>query len=73
MPTEQNIRRAMQTVRKQTPPEQINTLRRANHALDNKGNVILRPQTFFRMVDSATGDIYRVKVINGVLTPVLEG
>jgi hypothetical protein len=72
MPSERLIRRAMQTVQTLNPPEQINTLQRASRALDNKGNVILKPQHFIRMIDDATGDIYRVKVINGVLTPVLE-
>ena len=63
MPTERIIRRALQTVRELTPPERIDTLRRADYALDNKGNVIDRARTFIRL-QSPDGSVWRVKVDN---------
>lgn len=72
MPSERTINRALQTVRVITPPEQIDTLQRANRALDNKGRVIDHPRRFVRLLDE-NGDVWRVKISSaGTISGVKE-
>lgn len=72
MPSEAVIKSAESYIRVAHSPEDIDRARRVERAIDNAGNVIAKPQPFFRL-ESPDKSIWRVKVDNaGVITASKE-